>query len=272
MRMLMFVLMVVSASAFMRMVVFVLVVVPASAFMRMVVFMLVVVPASAFMLMVVFVPMVVIASAFMLMVVFVLMVVSASAFMRMVMFVLVVMTASALVTMFMMSMAVGMRPVALVAVSGNDHHFGFNGLGNLRQFRNQCIRIIRGEPQLLGRKGNGCLLDAGMGVEFGFHLGSAVGAAKILHDVDLFLIPGGGVLTVPGDDLHMVFHRPGDLQQLRNQGIGIFCGDTQLLGGEGNHSLLHIRMGIEFGFDFGGAVGTVQIFYEIHFPDHRASS
>ena len=65
-------------------------------------------------------------------------------------------------------------------------------------------------------------------------------------------------------DDHFPLHRPGDLRQLRDQGVRIFRRQPQLPGGKGDGGLLYSRMGIEFGLDLGGAVGAVQIFDDVY--------
>ena len=80
---------------------------------------------------------------------------------------------------------------------------------------------------------------------------------------------GGGI---PGVDLRAAFHGPGDPGQLRDQGIRVGGGEPQLLGGEGDNCLLHGRMGIEFGFDLGGAVGAVQIVDDVYLSGHENPS
>ena len=70
---------------------------------------------------------------------------------------------------------------------------------------------------------------------------------------------------IPGMNNYFSLHGPGNLRQLREQSIRVVGGDPQLTGGEGNGGLLHFRVGIEFGFDLGGAVGAVQIFHDVYF-------
>ena len=65
-------------------------------------------------------------------------------------------------------------------------------------------------------------------------------------------------------DDHFPLHCPGDLGQLRNQGVRIFRRQPQLPGGKGDGGLLYSRMGIELGLDLGSAVGAVQIFDDIY--------
>jgi len=79
-------------------------------------------------------------------------------------------------------------------------------------------------------------------------------------------------LPVAGEDLHFAFHGAGNGSQLFYQSIGIFGGDAQLFGGKGDGSSLHFRQGIKLVFNSGGAIGTVQIFNDVHFLLHRASS
>ena len=73
---------------------------------------------------------------------------------------------------------------------------------------------------------------------------------------------------LPGTDLHTAFHCPGDLCQIRNQRIRIRGGEPQLPGGKGDNRFLHCRMGIEFAFDLGRAVGAVQIFEDVYLTGH----
>jgi hypothetical protein len=95
-----------------------------------------------------------------------------------VMFVMMVMSAGAVVVMTAMAM------VIVVFFSGMDFHTGFHRSGEGGQFRNQSIRILGGQPQLAGRKGDHRFLHFGMGIHFMFDLGSAVGAVQIFHDVN----------------------------------------------------------------------------------------
>ena len=80
--------------------------------------------------------------------------------------------------------------------------------------------------------------------------------------------PGG----IPGIDLRTAFHGPCDPGQLRNQRIGIRSSDPQLFGSKGNHRLLHLGMGVEFGFNLGRAVGAVQIVNDVYLPGHGDTS
>jgi len=181
------VLMMVTAAAFVIMLV-VLMVMTAAAFVIMLV-VLMVMTAAAFMI-VVAVFMMVAAAAFMVMVV-VLMVVAAAALVIMVV-VFMVMTAAALVIMVMMLMVMTaaarmivmrMLPCWTLTVSGIDLHFPFHCPGKLNQFRNQGIRILCRQPQLLGGKGDDGLLHTLMIVEFLFDFCCAVGAVQIVNDV-----------------------------------------------------------------------------------------
>ena len=75
-----------------------------------------------------------------------------------------------------------------------------------------------------------------------------------------------------GANHHFTFYGAGKGSQLRQQGIRVFRGQAKLLGGEGDGGFLHLFMGVEFGFDLGGAVGAVQIFDEVDFLCHGDSS
>ena len=79
-------------------------------------------------------------------------------------------------------------------------------------------------------------------------------------------------LSVSGPDLSPGFHRPGNPDQLRNQRIGIFRRQPQLLCGKGDDSFLHILMIVEFLLNLGRTVGAVQIFNQIYFSGHRFPS
>jgi hypothetical protein len=151
----------------MVMVVMVLVMVAAAAFMAVV---LVMVTAAA---LVVVVLVVMTAAA---VVVMVLVVVTAAA---LVVMVLVVMTAAAFMVMVFMTAAVVFAAVGMVTVgclAGADDGIMLHGTGDFCQFRNQCIGIFSGEPKLTGGEGDHSFFNLGMGVEFGFNLGGAVGA------------------------------------------------------------------------------------------------
>ena len=84
--------------------------------------------------------------------------------------------------------------------------------------------------------------------------------------------PVGGMLRVPGVDFHFPFHGSGKLHQLRDQGVRVRGGEPQLLGGKGDHCLLHLGMGVELCLDLGRAVGAVQILNYVYLPGHRATS
>lgn len=76
-------------------------------------------------------------------------------------------------------------------------------------------------------------------------------------------------LPVSGKDFRIPFHSAGNGSQFRDQSIRILRSNSQLPGGKGDGSLLNLRMVIEFFFDFGSAVGAVQVFYEIDLPLHK---
>jgi hypothetical protein len=78
-------------------------------------------------------------------------------------------------------------------------------------------------------------------------------------------------VIVTGMDGHFAFHSAGDGGQLLDQSIGILCGQPQLAGGKGDGGAFHFGQGIEFVFDFGGAVGAVQILDDICLLSHRHS-
>ena len=75
-----------------------------------------------------------------------------------------------------------------------------------------------------------------------------------------------------GRDHHIGFHLAGNRKNLGQQGIGILCGDLQLLGGKSDACGYHLVHGIDFIFYTGGAVGAVQIIDDVHFLLHRKSS
>ena len=77
---------------------------------------------------------------------------------------------------------------------------------------------------------------------------------------------------VSGIDLHLSLHRPGDLDQLRDQPIRILRRQPQLLCGKRDNGLLHHLVGIELAFDLRRTVGTVQVFYDVYLLCHRSSS
>jgi len=143
----------------------------AAAFVVMIV---VVMTAAAFMVMIV---MLMAAAALVVMVVMM----AAAAFMVMVM---MIMAAATCMIMLMVMMAVCIAGSGrLPAVSGADHSTALHSPGNSDQFRDQCIRIFRCQPQLLGGKGNDCLLHRFMIVELFLDLCGAVGTVQILNDV-----------------------------------------------------------------------------------------
>ena len=135
--------------------------------------MAVMVTAAAFMVVVVVVAaiafvvviMVAAAAAF----VIVVMVMAAAAFMIVVM----VMATAAFVIMFMVRF---MRRLVTMPVTGHDDNLMLHRPGDFCQLSDQCIRILRCQPQLLGGEGNDGLLHLGVGVELCLDLGSAVGA------------------------------------------------------------------------------------------------
>ena len=91
----------------------------------------------------------------------------------------------------------------------------------------------------------------------------------------MFVVPfpaGGGGGSVPGIDNGTALDGAGDGSQFRQQSVRVLGGDPQLLGGEGDGGLLHLGVGIEFGFDLGRAVGAVQIFNHVNLSCHGGAS
>ena len=92
---------------------------------------------------------------------------------------LMVAAAAAFMVVFLMMAAAAAAMVMVTAamffVSWTDHCFPFNRPGKRRQFRNQCIRVIRRQPQLSGRKSDDGFLYILMRVEFPFNLCCTVG-------------------------------------------------------------------------------------------------
>ena len=70
-------------------------------------------------------------------------------------------------------------------LSGSDEHFPFHGPGNLCQFRDQNIRVLCGQPQLLCGKGNDCFLYSLMIIKFLLDLRRAIGTVQIFQMIDL---------------------------------------------------------------------------------------
>ena len=85
----------------------------------------------------------------------------------------------------------------------------------------------------------------------------------------MFLGLGG---AVPGTDDHIALHLTGQGGELRDQTVRVLGSEPQLFGGEGDHRILHLRMGIEFPLDLGGAVGAVQILDPVYLPGHEGPS
>jgi len=163
-------------------VIVVLVVMAVTAAAFMVVLMVMAMAAAAFMV-VVLVMMVVTAAAFMVVVLMV-MVMAAGTFVIMVVLVMMVMTAAAFCPVVMMAMMV----VAFLLrgfVPGMNFHLAFHGSGNGNQLRNQGIRVLCRQPQLLGGKGNGGLLHQFVGIEFALNFSGTVGAVQIFNDINL---------------------------------------------------------------------------------------
>jgi hypothetical protein len=167
---------------FMAMIVFMFVMMAALAFV-IVVLMLVMMTAAALMI-VMLVLVMMTAAAFMVMVLMFMMMTAAT--LVVMVFVLMVVTATAAaITMFMVMVPGRLPASGGSGIPGIDFHIALNGAGNSDQLRNQRIRVSRSEPQLLGGKGDDSLFHIGVGIEFRFNLGSAVGAVQILDDVDL---------------------------------------------------------------------------------------
>ena len=87
-----------------------------------------------------------------------------------------------------------------------------------------------------------------------------------------FVMLMGMMAMGTGTNGHLMLYGAGDLRQLGDQCIGIGGGEPQLLGGEGDGSAFYLWMGVEFGFDLGGAVGAVQVFDQVYFMRHRGTS
>ena len=79
------------------------------------------------------------------------------------------------------------------------------------------------------------------------------------------------MLLFSGTDHGPDLHRSGQCRQFRNQSIRILSRQSQLPGGKGDDRLLHTRMGVEFRFDLGCAIGTIQILNNIYFFQGIAS-
>jgi hypothetical protein len=73
---------------------------------------------------------------------------------------------------------------------------------------------------------------------------------------------------IPGDNGDFGLHCSGDLGQPGQQAVGIFCGDPELFGGEGDGGIFYFGKKIEFILDSGGAVGAVQMFNQVDFLWH----
>jgi hypothetical protein len=77
---------------------------------------------------------------------------------------------------------------------------------------------------------------------------------------------------VTGVDSGIVLDGAGDGGQLGDQRVGILCGDAQLFGGKGDGGFLDFGMGVKFAFNPGGAVGAVQIVYDVDLFCHWVAS
>ena len=93
----------------------------------------------------------------------------------------ILMPAPAFMPMVPMSAAASM----LLCLPAMDLHPVLYGPGQFRQRRDQGIGILRRQMQLPGGKSDGSIRYAGMGLEFAFDLGRAVGAVQILYNIDL---------------------------------------------------------------------------------------
>jgi len=152
----------------------------------MVVFVMFVVIVTAVALVVVFVMFVVVVTAVALVVVFMMVMVVMTAVALMVVMVMVIMAAAAVLAVFVvMLMRMGTAGTDGGGIPGIDDGTMLDGTGDFGQFRNQCIGIFGGDPQLPGGEGDGGLLHLGMRVDLCFNLGCAVSAIQILYDIDL---------------------------------------------------------------------------------------
>ena len=111
-----------------------------------------------------------------------LMMVPAAALVSMVM---MVMSAPTAMTVIMVMMVVLLMAVLSFFLHGVNFYISLHRPGNSDQFRDQCIGVLRRQPQLLGGKGDDCLLHLFMGVKLGFDLGCAVGAVQIFYGISL---------------------------------------------------------------------------------------
>ena len=75
-----------------------------------------------------------------------------------------------------------------------------------------------------------------------------------------------GMRRLSGDP-HLRFNAAYDLLQLRQQTVGVFGGDPQLLCGEGDSSL-HLGQRVDLSFHFCRTVGAAQILQGIAFGNH----
>ena len=82
------------------------------------------------------------------------------------------------------------------------------------------------------------------------------------------MIMMGMLVLLSGGNCDFTFHRPGDFRQFFDECVRIFCLQSQLLRGKGDGGFLHLRQGVEFAFNFGGAVGAVQILDDIYLLFH----
>ena len=73
------------------------------------------------------------------------------------------------------------------------------------------------------------------------------------------------VMVFLGGDGDFRLCGPGGLQNLRQQSIGVLCGDAQLHGGKGKAGFQNAGDLPDFLFGFCGAMGTVQVFNGVNF-------
>ena len=103
---------------------------------------------------------------------------------RMFVVMLVMMTAAARMLVVMIAVMVCMfLRGRLLGISGIDHRAVFHCPGDSHQLRNQGIRILRRQTQLLRGKGNDSLLHILVPVEFRLDLRRTVGAVQIFNHI-----------------------------------------------------------------------------------------
>ena len=137
-----------------------------------------------------------------------------------------------------------------------------HGVDGLLNLRNQSVRILGGQAHLFRGEGDGHLLHPGQGLKFLFNFRGAVGAVQPLQNVD----PGGshaGDPTLSGYQGHPVLNGIHHRLHFGQQRILIVGCDPKLPGGEGHGGEGHLGHGADFGFNFGGTVGTVNAFQNV---------